>query len=677
MKKNLIRFSAWVVLLAMTLVFVPGIINRVSNESKNQNIVVSILYSNIAPRLSPNELDKMLNEYKEIGVDTITLLETDMNQLVLNGLANCTKFNALSLKYDDFSKKAVNKIRKAYPNVSNDSYILTIEDSKTRKKVSYDMAQKYTSEDYYFVGTVDKTDIYIIHNGRANMWDIVLGYDEDLIKELKSRGHKICLLHKVTNYKKTKYLDDIENVVEKYDVEYLNLKSGIEPLKGEKFVKENYTRLADIINKYNLTYVVTENSNHLQNQDFPGYDYVFDKVMGKNGSKKVIRSYETYDNSQDDGSHYKHRVSQFFNSTIDRNIRFVTVTQIDVAGLSYQLGADYTLKATKQYIEKIQKCGYTVNKPTATLDYSSAARTNAAAAAVFMIMCVLIIINIVSGKTSKSINIIGYVLAIISVVATIFMPKVLLGLYPTAYSLVMSCFAITLAMGFLKAKLNTYSFPILFLGTTLITVGSLLITSLGQSAMLSGIDYYINNDVFRGIKLSLMVPIVYTAVVAYYMFVRDENFNILPVIKKVLVSEIKVYWLIIGALFAVIISYYIKRSGNVNSISEFEKIMRDTITDIFPARPRTKEFLVGYPSLMLFVYYAKKYNIKLLKWSFAVGASILTASVANSFCHVFTNYSTICMRVVNGIIIGAILCIPIYFANIVIVRLIKLIKEKF
>jgi len=677
MKKRIKDFAAWIVLAAMVLALIPGLVNRISNESKNKNVTVSLMYSIIANRVSPAKLDEMLDKYIEEGIDTITLIETDMNILISQGLVNCTKFNALSLENDALSQKITKEVRKNYPNVADDSYVLTIKDKKIKERVKYDIGRKYTAEDYHLVENVDGTDAYIIHNGRINMWDIVLGYDEDVIKELKKRGYKIALLHKLTNYKKTDYLDDIENVVDKYDIEYINIKNGLELLEDEKMIKDNYRRFADIINKYNMTYVVTENANQLGNQDFEGYDYIFDKVMGEGGSKKVVRAYETYDNSQDDGSHYKHRVSQFFNSTIDRNLRFLHVSQIDVQGVSYDMAADYTFKAAKTYVEKIKKCGYTVNELPEVIDYNARTRANSAACAVIMLMCILIMYNILVQDKKKIVSTIAYILALVSVPATFVMPKILLGLYPTAYSVIMGCFSITLVLGFVKAQMNKMSFFPLFICTTATAVGSLLVSSIGLGTMLSGMDYYINNEIFRGIKLSLTAPMIFTAVAAYYMFVKDETFSIRAVIKKVIVSEIKVYWVIIAAVIYYVVSYYLKRSGNVNTISDLEKLMRETITSIFPARPRTKEFIVGYPALMLFVYYVKNYNIKLFKWGFALGSSILTASVANTFCHVFTDYSVMCMRVLNGILVGAIICVPVYFANILLVKIVKLIKEKF
>ena len=107
-----------------------------------------------------------------------------------------------------------------------------------------------------------------------------------------------------------------------------------------------------------------------------------------------------------------------------------------------------------------------------------------------------------------------------------------------------------------------------------------------------------------------------------------------------------------------------------------EKTLRNTLTDLFSARPRTKEFLVGYPALILLAYYIKKTDIKLLQWLLAIASSILAASVTNSFCHVFTDYSVIVSRTVNGLIVGIFVSIAAIIANVIIVKAAKLINSK-
>jgi len=79
---------------------------------------------------------------------------------------------------------------------------------------------------------------------------------------------------------------------------------------------------------------------------------------------------------------------------------------------------------------------------------------------------------------------------------------------------------------------------------------------------------------------------------------------------------------------------------------------------------------------VLLIYYVKRTNADAVKWILAVAASIVVASVANSFCHVFTDFTTIVSRTINGLIIGACIAFVAYVANFVLVKVAKIVSKK-
>jgi len=241
----------------------------------------------------------------------------------------------------------------------------------------------------------------------------------------------------------------------------------------------------------------------------------------------------------------------------------------------------------------------------------------------------------------------------------------------------MSCMAMTSVLYLLKTGKDKRSYPMLLLQALVTMLLVLFAGSIAMGTMLSGIDYYVNNSIFRGIKISLLVPVFYTAVVYYFMFIKDKDTDIIKAVKKVLFAQIQVYWVIVGAVILAVGMYYIVRSGNVNSISGIEQAMRTAVTELFAARPRTKEFLIGYPALVLLVYYVKHVDVHLMKWLLAIATSILAASVTNSFCHVFTDYTTIVQRTLNGLLLGIIVSVFAYVANYVMLSMLRYFKRKF
>ncbi len=677
MKKFISSYSALIIIAVMFVMLIPGISHRISNESNNDNITISLLYNDIANKVMDQKLGEVLEEYKEIGVDTVSVMEDDLNALVSRGEVTCIKFNVLCHKYDDESIGIANFILEKYPNVNYDSYVVIASRDNAKEKLAKMLSRRFDEKDYADIGVYDDLYIYVFHDGRKQLWDYAFGYDEEVIAGLYEKGFNIALIHKVKNYSKLDYLEDIDRIVKEYDIEYLNLKMDSKEYTPDEIIEENYKYLAEIINSNNMTLVVTENTDQLSNQKFMGYSYIFGEVMKDGGTNKVVRSYETYDDSQMNQTFYTHRVEQFFNSTIDRNIRFVTVTQIVPPRISYDECADYTLKAVKTYKDKIEATGYRTNSNVNPFDYNANITLNSAICAVIMIMCAVLMYQMVFGKKSFALNIAAIILCALAFAATFKMPATLLSLYPTVFCVFQSCMAMTAVLYFIKTKKDSLPMPIMIVSSVALMLIVLLLGAVGMGSMLSGINYYVNNDIFRGIKISLLIPIAYTAVVYYLMFMKNTATGIVNDIKKVLNSDIKVYWVIIGGVVGAVGLYYIIRSGNVNSISSIEHALRTFVTELFPARPRTKEFLIGYPALVLFVYYMKRYDIQLIRWLLAIASAILAASVTNSFCHVFTDFTVIVSRTFNGLTVGIFVAIAAYIGNVVLVKIILALKNRF
>lgn len=674
MKKIITSFLPLVIIAAMLVAMIPALSVRVNNEKENDNIVVSLLYNNLRNIVSSKKLDTMLDEYIEAGIDTVSLMEEDINSLVARGEVTSIKFNVLLHKYDQESLDIAEVISKNYPEVSYDSHIVLVKKPWARDFLNKFIPTKYTSEEYVKIDGVEGMDLYAFYDGRVKLWDISLGYDEEIIKDLSGRGFKIALVHTLRNYKNTEYADYIDYLVKEYDIEFLNIKKSTEKLLPKDEIKENYQKLTDILTQNGMTLVVTENTDQLSNQKFMGYDDVVSAVL-ENGSKKILRSYETYDDSHDDGSHHIYRTNQYYNSTIDRNMRFITVTQVTSEGISHDECADFTLTATKNYVDRVRAYGFTVNDQTVPYSYPVSSRFPNACSAVVAIMLLVIAIELVFDVKSLRLTLGTVIFSALVFAGTFVAPASLVSLYPSLYCVAVSCFAMTVALKLAKVLKNKNTFAAI-ITVVLSVLAVLCIGVLGMGAQLSGIDYYLNNSIFRGIKLSLLVPIVYTVVIYYLMYIRTEKTDFLADVFAVLRADIKVYWLILAGAVGLIGGYYLLRSGNVNQISSFEQTMRNLITEYFPARPRTKEFLVGYPALVLFVWYVKNTDSKLMQWGFAALSAILAASVTNSFCHVFTDLSTIYMRVVNGLLIGICISVAAYVLNFVAVRIAKRVYSR-
>ncbi|EPZ60386.1 hypothetical protein H477_1219 [[Clostridium] sordellii ATCC 9714] len=121
---------------------------------------------------------------------------------------------------------------------------------------------------------------------------------------------------------------------------------------------------------------------------------------------------------------------------------------------------------------------------------------------------------------------------------------------------------------------------------------------------------------FSGVKfLYVLPPVLITIwVVLSINMGQIKNLKSLKSIKYEIIKKFKklrLYHLVIGICILAAIYIYVSRSGNGGNASEFELKIRAFMEKILYVRPRTKEFLIGYPALFI-SYYLYNKNKKFL-----------------------------------------------------------------
>ena len=116
-------------------------------------------------------------------------------------------------------------------------------------------------------------------------------------------------------------------------------------------------------------------------------------------------------------------------------------------------------------------------------------------------------------------------------------------------------------------------------------------------------------------------------------------------------KNLKLYHFVIGICILTVLYIYITRSGNGGNASEFELKIRAFMEKVLYVRPRTKEFLIGYPALFM-AYYLYNKNIKNYQYILILG-SIATMSTVNTFTHLHTPFLYSLLRTIYGVVFGA------------------------
>jgi len=131
-------------------------------------------------------------------------------------------------------------------------------------------------------------------------------------------------------------------------------------------------------------------------------------------------------------------------------------------------------------------------------------------------------------------------------------------------------------------------------------------------------------------------------------------------LKDLLNSHIRLWMMFIAVILGGAGAYYIMRTGHDSSIevSSFEMLARNELENILIARPRTKEFLIAFPSIIMMTYCAVR---QFKKWSiiFGIAGVIGITSVINTFQHIRTplylGFARTGYSLLIGIIVGIVL----------------------
>jgi len=194
--------------------------------------------------------------------------------------------------------------------------------------------------------------------------------------------------------------------------------------------------------------------------------------------------------------------------------------------------------------------------------------------------------------------------------------------------------------------------------------GALLI-----AALLSNNKFMLGIEQFSGIKISYLVPLLLVLAIMW-LKVNKGKLMILENIKKPILIE----HVIIMMFFAVFLVIYISRSGNFSFIPVLgiEEKIRIFLEKTLIARPRNKEFLIGYPALLLAM--SMNYlKIKEFKIPIIIIGTIAPVTLINTFCHIHTPFLFSMLRTFNGVWLGLVLGLIII---VVFYYLVKIFREK-
>jgi polysaccharide pyruvyl transferase CsaB len=168
----------------------------------------------------------------------------------------------------------------------------------------------------------------------------------------------------------------------------------------------------------------------------------------------------------------------------------------------------------------------------------------------------------------------------------------------------------------------------------------------------SEIEYLLKFEQFRGVKLAFVLPVLWV----FLYSLKEFGKGFVDLVNRPLTPIMAIVG---GAVFLGFIAY-ILRSGNLTIVkpSALEDSFRTFLENTLVARPRNKEFLVGYPAAALFVFFYLRRCTAILP-ILSIFVVMGQVSVLNTFCHFHSPLSLTILRVFNGFWLGLLVSLPV------------------
>lgn len=182
-----------------------------------------------------------------------------------------------------------------------------------------------------------------------------------------------------------------------------------------------------------------------------------------------------------------------------------------------------------------------------------------------------------------------------------------------------------------------------------VTLRTALVSFLGAlyiAAILADNTFILKINEFSGVKIAFVAPLfLFTAAV----IIRQEGRGAGAALQGWLDAGLTVKLVLLAAVVAAAGVLYLSRSGNEGvGLLPFEGQMRSFLGNVLLARPRTKEFLLGYPFLLLSLSLGYQHRY-LLFWLLGLVGQI---SLVNTFSHIHIPFLISLLRTFNGLWLG-------------------------
>ena len=648
------RKILWALLIISLLFSMNGIILRMSNEQANHSVITTADYREFrtAANYANYNLDEVLNRLQESGVQYLTIKETTIRDLENQGkltVSTWAEFYAEQQTTDpDLAGDIVKKLPIKKINPAN--IVITPINETVAAFITDNLSKRLSNDELIAIETKGKT-IFLINvefsppvqvEGTTKKTDLRIGFDQEIMQQLKSKGFEIVLSPGNNNGSKTQYINEYSEIIKRFDIHYI-IFDGMQ-ISG---FPDHVDLMEQVIEDNGLILGIIETSQQLGYLNQVGIDELMD-ISGY----PINRVYSTRNDEY--LKEVNERYYRWLRAVIDRGIRIVYLVPFQNEKVSYSDNLEDTLDTAARFHQDIADKGFQVNQPINKMSAAKPDKFDRLAVSLSLLIGSLLYLSYIFRMRKKTWLILSGLGIFVCVAINLILNTDFTKVYALLAAILYPSLSSLLALYYWR---DHQPHPIWqqITATLAILLGINAIGMFTIVTSLADITYIMNIEYFRGVKIAFLLPLVMFTI--NYLVV----FQGLHGIKKFLLDFLQTSpnYLILGlSLIGLMGLYlYIARSGNTAgvTVSSLELRTREILETIFIARPRFKEIIIGYPALFALVYLYHKYKKEAIVFILGLGVVMGSISMVNSFSHVFTAVTISAQRTMAGLIIGIVM----------------------
>lgn len=646
MKKE--RF--WIAGLAIflsTLILLGSFFTRVTYETDSRQAFVSVDINNLKQH-GKNTLEH-LARLKDAGAKVVTVEPLTVKGLSEAGRLELISYSSLAIS-DNPLFSQIQEALAEYP-LKPENRIAIVRDASLWEYMEQELSYRYT--DYKSEFLEEQGAMVFAFTNLTSENDLIVGYDYLELALIREANMSAAIVYPSYTFESPVYPQYFKEFFRNNGVSFLILRNN--PYDNNLPITEE---LKSVMRTLDFSLVVWENENQIKNETPSLYSDFFS-----------VKKYQTFRGFHmdklvsHDESGYRYRYYQWFNSALERNTKFIHANLLENPGMDAEKNFNLTLQAISDFTSNLKD--YSFQKVGTEVVYSDVNETACMAGAILLLSLLYLYLLLILKKIPPYFTEAYFGLMIVSSILSYACADLLSGLYALGIMIVGVGTISSVQFYLEKHGTGWRKYLWMVLSSAVLVIAGII----SISALLGGMEYYTASKWFRGVVLSMLLPIVLAVVNAYLIYFSDTySVKQFPAALWNWCKKGRILVFVPMAVAGVfVLGYYLIRTGNFEQIAPFEDNFRKWLIDTFYVRPRTKEFLFGYPLLAAF-YYCSITQTR-IEWKLltGIGATVLFTSIFNTFCHTFTAVTVSIHRVWNGFLCG-------FIVSLVVIVLLLLIR---